>query len=273
MILFNEGDSPGRMNALFRAGPTDMGIPAVLSSFAVGKELYDGANPTARLKTSGVNVDRVFPQVIADSKSGDPNHVVMAGAHLDSVTAGPGINDDGSGTAWQLELGEQIPKLGTKPRHKIRLMWFGGEEDGLVGSQYYAEHLPQDEVDKIDVMIDTDMIASPNYARLVYDGDHDETEAGSAGPPAPGSSSTCSSASGRSVAWPARTSRSTAGRTTSASSTAASRRAASSPGRRRPRRRSRSRSTAASRVSSSTRATTSRATTSTRSPASRRPAP
>ena len=59
-------------------------------------------------------------------------------------------------------------------------MWFGGEEDGLVGSLYYAEHLSQAEIDKIDVMIDTDMIASPNYARLVYDGDGDEL--GPAGP-------------------------------------------------------------------------------------------
>jgi len=49
VILFNEGDTPARMNALFRAGPTDLGIPSVLSSFNVGKELYDafkaGQNP------------------------------------------------------------------------------------------------------------------------------------------------------------------------------------------------------------------------------------
>ena len=105
---------------------------------------------------------------------------MLAGAHLDSVPAGPGINDDGSGTAWQLELAEQIAKLGIPPRNKIRFMWFGGEEDGLVGSQYYADNLSQREVDKIDVMIDTDMIASPNYVRLVYDGDGDEL--GPAGP-------------------------------------------------------------------------------------------
>jgi Zn-dependent M28 family amino/carboxypeptidase len=188
VILFNEGDSPGRTNAGFRSGPTDLAIPAVFSSYAVGKELYDastaGQSPTVHLQTSGVNVDRFFPQVIAESKKGDPNHVVLAGAHLDSVPAGPGINDDGSGTAWQLELGEQISKLGTPPRHRIRLMWFGGEEDGLVGSQYYAANLPQSEIDKIDVMIDTDMIASPNYVRLVYDGDGDEL--GPAGPPGSG---------------------------------------------------------------------------------------
>jgi Zn-dependent M28 family amino/carboxypeptidase len=184
VILFNEGDSPGRTNAGFRSGPTDLAIPAVFSSFGVGEELYAafqaGQNPTVHLQTNGVNVDRFFPQVIAETKQGDPNHIVLAGAHLDSVPAGPGINDDGSGTAWQLELAEQIARHGTPPRNKIRFMWFGGEEDGLVGSQYYAANLSQAEVNKIDVMIDTDMIASPNYARLVYDGDG--SELGSAGP-------------------------------------------------------------------------------------------
>jgi Zn-dependent M28 family amino/carboxypeptidase len=184
VILFNEGDSAGRMNAGFRGGPDDLSIPAVFSSFAVGKELYDAynahQNPTVRLETNGKLVDRFVPQVIAETKEGDPDHVVLAGAHLDSVPAGAGINDDGSGTSWQLELAEQLGKAGTPPRTKIRFMWFGGGEDGQVGSQYYAAHLSQAEADRIMVMIDTDMIASPNYVRLVYDGNGDEF--GSAGP-------------------------------------------------------------------------------------------
>jgi len=169
VILFNEGDSAGRMNAGFRSGPTDLAIPAVFASFAVGAELAAAANPTVRLKTSGVNKDRFFPQVVAETKHGSSKHMVLAGAHLDSVPAGPGINDDGSGTSWQLDLAESVAKL--HPKNKIRFLWFGGEEDGLVGSQYYAANLSQDEVDDVDVMIDTDMIASPNYVRFVYDGD------------------------------------------------------------------------------------------------------
>jgi Zn-dependent M28 family amino/carboxypeptidase len=177
-IMFNEGDSPGRMNAGFRAGPTDLNIPAVFSSYEVGKELYDaytaGKNPTVRLETSGETIPHFYPQVVAETKTGDPRHMVLAGAHLDSVPAGPGINDDGSGTAWQLALAEQLAKKKFALRNKIRFLWFGGEEDGLVGSQYYAKNLSQAEVDKTDVMIDTDMIASPNYARLIYDGDGSE---------------------------------------------------------------------------------------------------
>jgi Zn-dependent M28 family amino/carboxypeptidase len=173
VILFNEGNNAARVNAGFRSGPTDLAIPAVFSSFAVGKELYDafqaGQNPTVHLQTNGVNEDHFYPQVIAETKHGSSNHVVVAGAHLDSVPAGPGINDDGSGTSWQLDLAEAVAKK--HPQNKIRFLWFGGEEDGLVGSQYYAAHLSQEEVNRIDVMIDTDMIASPNYVRLVYDGD------------------------------------------------------------------------------------------------------
>src|SRR5262245_52957768 len=68
-------------------------------------------------------------------------------------------------------MAEQLAKAGTPPRNKIRFLWFGGEEDGLVGSQYYAAHLSDTDVARIDMMLDTDMIASPNFARLVYDGD------------------------------------------------------------------------------------------------------
>ena len=179
-IIMNEGDSAGRVNAGFRTGPTDLAIPSVFASFAVGQELYDafqdGDAPTVRLETSGANVDRFFPQVVAETRKGDPRHVVLAGAHLDSVEEGPGINDDGSGTAWQLEVAEQIARMRKPQRHKIRFLWFGGEEDGLVGSQYYAAQLSEREVSRIDVMIDTDMIASPNYARFVYDGDGSELD-------------------------------------------------------------------------------------------------
>ena len=190
VILFNEGDSAGRTAALFRSADPGYDIPAVAASFAVGKELYDlytaGQAPTVNLQTFGVEQPTFYPNVVADTPRGDRNHMVFAGAHLDSVVTGPGINDDGSGTAFQLELAEQIAKSGTPPRNMIRFLFFGGEEDGLVGSQYYAAHMSADEVDRTDVMIDTDMIASANFARLVYDGNQDETEEGTPGPPGSG---------------------------------------------------------------------------------------
>ena len=65
----------------------------------------------------------------------------MAGAHLDSVQAGPGINDNGSGSATLLELAKQVSKQGIEPKHRLRFAWWGAEEAGLVGSTaYVAEH-------------------------------------------------------------------------------------------------------------------------------------
>jgi Zn-dependent M28 family amino/carboxypeptidase len=190
VILFNEGDTAGRRNALFRSAPPGYPLPAVLSSFAVGEELYNaykaGQNPTVNLATFGVEVETLYPNVVAETQRGDPNHIVLLGAHLDSVPAGPGVNDDGSGTAFQLELAEQLARAGTPPRNTIRFLWFGGEEDGLVGSQYYAAHLSNAEVARIDMMLDTDMIASPNFARLVYDGDGSTFGPENSGPPGSG---------------------------------------------------------------------------------------
>jgi Zn-dependent M28 family amino/carboxypeptidase len=189
VILFNEGDTPDRQNALFRSGPADLGIPAVLSSFAVGNELYQayqaGQNPTVSMTIDAQVNDRFLPQVFAETQGGSPNRVVVAGAHLDSVAAGPGVNDDGSGTSAQLEIAKQIAAKNLVPNQKIRFMWFGGEEEGLIGSNYYASHLSQTEVNKIMVMLDTDMISSPNFARLVYDGDG-SVSGNPSGPPGSG---------------------------------------------------------------------------------------
>ena len=120
--------------------------------------------------------------MLAETKDGDPNHVVVVGAHLDSVPDGPGINDDGSGTATLLAQAEEIADGHHNIRNKIRFMWFGAEENGLIGSTYYAHSLSQREVDKIDVMLDFDMLASPNYVRFVYDGDGNAEEGNPAGP-------------------------------------------------------------------------------------------
>ena len=112
--------------------------------------------------------------MIAETRGGDANNVVVVGAHLDSVPEGPGINDDGSGTATLLAQAEELARGHYKLRQKIRFAWWGAEENGLIGSSYYAENLSDDEVAKIDVMLDYDMLASPNYVRGIYDGDGDD---------------------------------------------------------------------------------------------------
>ena len=79
--------------------------------------------------------------MIAQTRTGDPSNVVMAGAHLDSVFAGPGINDNGSGSATLLELGKQISNLNIHPDQRLRFAWWGAEEEGLVGSGEYVSSL------------------------------------------------------------------------------------------------------------------------------------
>ncbi len=192
VIIYNEGNTPARQNPLFVDNQPDVPatIAAVISSYTLGNDLLQsykrGENPTVDFKVYGAFADRFLPQVIAETKHGDPNHVVIAGGHLDSVPAGPGINDDGSGTAALLTMAQELAKPGNRPRQKVRFMWFGAEENGLVGSSYYAANLSQAEVDKVDVMLDYDMLASANYIRMAYDGDGNFEAGNPAGPPGSG---------------------------------------------------------------------------------------
>ena len=136
---------------------------------------------TVRVKTETTAENRTAVNVIAETPGGDPNNVVVVGAHLDSVSRGPGINDNGSGSAAILEIAEIYSAQRRTPRNKIRFMWFGAEEQGLIGSTRHVASLNQAERDKIMAMLNFDMIGSPNYMRGVYDGDGDPT--GIAGPP------------------------------------------------------------------------------------------
>ena len=105
----------------------------------------------------------------------------MSGAHLDSVEAGPGINDNGSGSAALLELAEQLRNF--RPQNTLRLAWWGGEEAGLVGSTAYVDDLSQAERDRIALYMNYDMIGSPNYIFMVYDANESTFEAPVAVPP------------------------------------------------------------------------------------------
>jgi Zn-dependent M28 family amino/carboxypeptidase len=190
VIIYNEGNTPARQNPIFVDNQIDATIPAVISSYSLGNDLLQaykaGQNPRVDFKVYGQFNDRFLPQVLAETKGGDPNNVVVVGAHLDSRPEGPGINDDGSGTASLLAMAEEISRGHYNLRQKIRFAWWGAEENGLVGSTYYAHTLPQSEVDKIDVMLDYDMLASPNYVRFVYDGDGSTFGADVSGPPGSG---------------------------------------------------------------------------------------
>ena len=93
----------------------------------------------------------------------------MAGAHLDSVPGGPGINDNGSGVATLLEVARTF---GPRPPGRVRLAFWGAEEEGLIGSRRYVRGLSDAERDQIDAYLNLDMVGSPNAVAAVYsDGD------------------------------------------------------------------------------------------------------
>lgn len=187
VIIFNEGQA-GRTAIIngTLGGPVAHTAPVVGTTFAVGDELRNGVlngptGITARVRVDRVNETRTTRNIIAETPGGDPDRVVVVGAHLDSVTRGPGINDNGSGSGGLLEIAEVYAAQGRVPRNKIRFMWFGAEEFGLLGSRAYVAGLSPDELARIELMLNFDMIGSPNYVRFVYDGDGSATSP--AGPP------------------------------------------------------------------------------------------
>ncbi|KQX89890.1 MULTISPECIES: M28 family metallopeptidase [Streptomyces] len=109
--------------------------------------------------------------LIADWPGGDPNQVLMAGSHLDSVTSGAGINDNGSGSAAVLETALAVSRAQLAPDKHLRFAWWGAEELGLVGSKYYVNNLASTERAKLSGYLNFDMIGSPNAGYFVYDDD------------------------------------------------------------------------------------------------------
>lgn len=146
------------------------GRPGYKASIDYVKAKLDAAGYTTTLQTFTSNSATGY-NLIADWPGGDPNHVIMAGSHLDSVSSGAGINDNGTGSAGVLETALAVSQAGLQPTKHLRFGWWGAEELGLVGSKYYVNNLPSTERSKIDGYLNFDMIASPNPGYFVYDDD------------------------------------------------------------------------------------------------------
>lgn len=187
VIIFNQGNTPEREELLSNVTlePFVASIPAVGVSFAAGVALAQPGSVATVTVVPPQQITQV--NVIAETPGGDADNVVMAGAHLDSVPRGPGINDNGSGSAALIEVAEQMAKV--KPRNKLRFAWWGGEEAGLVGSTAYVEGLSDADRSRIALYLNFDMIGSPNHVFFIYDGDNsspdpdnpDDAPAGPAG--------------------------------------------------------------------------------------------
>lgn len=185
VVLFNEGQ-PGRTEVLGATlGEPRRDIPVIGTTFELGEDLANGeingpTGITVHLVTDTSSEIVSTENVIATSEEGDPDNVIMAGAHLDSVDDGPGINDNGSGSAGILEIALQAAKH-VDPKHQLRFAWWGAEESGLVGSTEYVNLLTEEEAAQIALYLNFDMIGSPNFARFIYDGNG--SAFGESGPP------------------------------------------------------------------------------------------
>jgi Zn-dependent M28 family amino/carboxypeptidase len=176
-VIYN--NVPGPLNGTLGSDfVLDIAVVAVEQT--VGQQLAATAGLVLAVKTSTIRGLATTSNILAESKEGDADNVVMVGAHLDSVDDGPGIQDNGSGSAAILEVAVQMSKV--KPRNKVRFALWGAEESGLVGSTRYVEGLLPAEKDKIALYLNFDMIGSPNHVFFIYDGDNSDGVGAGPGP-------------------------------------------------------------------------------------------
>ncbi|MGN0147614.1 MAG: M28 family metallopeptidase [Arthrobacter koreensis] len=175
-IIFNQGndvpgdDRFGLINGTL--GDSLSAIPAVGVPFELGEELAGTDGAILRLVVDSTVQETETFNVIADTPKGDPTRQIVVGAHLDSVSEGPGINDNGSGTAAILETAIQLGKTGKfKLENQVRFAFWGAEEDGLLGSAHYVEQLDEAGLANTLLNLNFDMLGSTNFVRFVYDGD------------------------------------------------------------------------------------------------------
>jgi hypothetical protein len=173
VIIFNEGNPgvPGRTGVFNGSLSSIPSVPVAFTSFAIGDQLFNQTKtstpPVMNLSVhSIVDPARDDYNLIAESKGGDPNHVLVVDAHLDAIY-GAGMLDNASGSAAILDIAQMMRKA--HPLNKLRFIWFGGEELGELGSKYYVSHLSPSELGKISYDLDADVLATPNYSIGVLD--------------------------------------------------------------------------------------------------------
>ncbi|MBU2862877.1 M28 family metallopeptidase [Reinekea marina] len=173
-IVFNQGNSEDRTGLIRGTLGSEYagGIPVFFATYDNGVAWASEPTQTLSMMADVLREVRSVDNVIAETRWGDPDNIVMLGAHLDSVFEGAGINDNGTGSAAVLEMANLLKRARIK--NKVRFAWWGAEEAGLVGSTDYVQRLSPEELAKIKVYLNFDMIGSPNYFYGLYDGDGSE---------------------------------------------------------------------------------------------------
>jgi Zn-dependent M28 family amino/carboxypeptidase len=179
VILYNTpgiaGDRSGKSREDGGAFPAMPAEPATIPvagvvSYALGAAIlrqYESGNaPQVHLDIKAHQRSGTDYNLIADSPNGDPDKIVVVDGHLDAIY-GAGMLDNASGSTTMLEIALALANTSTKNR--LRYIWFGGEELGLLGSKYYTTTISPKELRRIVFDIDADVTATPNYDVLVAD--------------------------------------------------------------------------------------------------------
>ena len=175
-MIFNQGNEETRKE-LFGgtlSGDAEISIPVLSLPYALGVELSEKTDVKIEIAAETKVETKTTYNVVAETPGGRTDNVVMLGSHLDSVPEGPGLNDNGSGSAGILDVALRImPVLDASSQkyNKLRFSWWSAEEVGLIGSSRYVDSLSADQKANIALYLNFDMIASPNYMLGVFDGD------------------------------------------------------------------------------------------------------
>nr|WP_246297327.1 M20/M25/M40 family metallo-hydrolase [Janibacter cremeus] len=179
VIIYNNEE--GELNGTL-GGVEPTSAPATGITMAEGEALLakmDNGTVTMSFALDKTMEQRETFNILTETSTGSDDDVVMLGAHLDSVHDGPGINDNGSGSAGILETAVQLAKV-DELKNKVRFAFWGAEELGLLGSDHYVADLQANDpaaLDSISSYLNFDMIGSPNYVVGVYDADESTYEA------------------------------------------------------------------------------------------------
>jgi Zn-dependent M28 family amino/carboxypeptidase len=169
-VIMNEGTN-GRADVFSGLMNKPAAIPVVGVSYERGRALDLAARTdgtaTVRLAVDAVTGKRSTRNVLAETASRGDGPLIIVGAHLDSVPEGPGINDNGSGSAAVLEAALQLAPELAGTRARVRFAFWGAEERGLVGSRHHVGALSEEQRRDIAVYINLDMVGSPNFVRYV----------------------------------------------------------------------------------------------------------
>ncbi|MFE6685602.1 M20/M25/M40 family metallo-hydrolase [Streptomyces sp. NPDC057743] len=173
-MLMNVNSPNPDLNLRYRmVPPSDARIPTATLTRRESEALRaDAANGpvTLDLDLRGNNTMTKTYNLLADTPTGSADHTVVMGAHLDTVDTTSGANDNGAAAAAVLETAVQLAKHRPQLKNRVRFAWWAAEEKGLAGSQHYVDQLTADEKAHTALYLNLEMIASPNFARQVYNG-------------------------------------------------------------------------------------------------------